>query len=58
VFNCSTVVAISNRDYQAAVLRSSQKAQDVVEDADAKAAVKEALKDVAKDFSAYQPKSN
>ena len=58
VFNCSTVVAISNRDYQAALLRSSQKAQDIVEDADAKAAVKEALKDVDKDFSSYQPKSN
>lgn len=58
VFTCATVVAVSDKDYQAALLRSSQKALDIVEDADAKAAVKEALKDVDKDFAAYQPKSN
>ena len=58
VFACATVVSISDKDYQAALLRSSQKAQDVVEDADAKAAVKEALKDIDKEFSSYQPKSN
>ena len=58
VFTCATVVAVSDKDYQAALLRSSQKAQDIVEDADAKAAVKSALQDVDKDFAAYQPKSN
>ena len=57
-FTCATVVAVSDKDYQAALLRSSQKAQDIVEDADAKAAVKSALQDVDKDFAAYQPKSN
>lgn len=58
VFNCSTVVTISDKDLQQVIQRSSQKAVDVVEDADAKAGVKEALKDIEKDFAAYKPKSN
>ncbi len=58
VFTCATVVTLSDKDYQTALLRSSKKASEIVEDADAKAAVKEALKDVDKDFATYQPKSN
>lgn len=53
VFNCSTVVMISDKDLQELALRSSKKAVDIVEDADAKAAVKESLKDIDKDFAAY-----
>ncbi len=58
VFTCAAVVTLSDKDYQTALLRSSKKASEIIEDADAKAAVKEVLKDVDKDFATYQPKSN
>ena len=57
-FNCAVVVSISGTDYQAAVSRSRRKAVDMVDETDAKAAVKESLKDLDKDFANYQPKSN
>ena len=54
VFNCSVVVGISDKDFEAALLKSSQKTPDIIEDADAKAAVKDALKDVDSEFKKYQ----
>ena len=58
VFSCVTLVVISDKDMQAALKRGSQKAQEIVEDPGAKAAVKESLKDIDKDFANYAPKSN
>ena len=58
VYNCATVVVISDKDMQVALKRASQKTADIVEDPDAKSAVKDALKDIDRDFASYQPKSN
>jgi hypothetical protein len=58
VFNCSTIVMISEKDLQTALVRSSQRAPDVIEDSDAKAAVKESLKDIDAQFKAYSNKQS
>lgn len=58
VFNCSVLVMISDRDLQQALQRSSTRAPEVVEDTEAKAAVKEALKNIDQDFKAYSSRTN
>lgn len=57
VFNCSVVVTISEKDLQIALQKSSQKTQEVIEDPEAKTAVKEALKDIDTQFKNYSAKS-
>ena len=57
IFECSSVVVISNKDMQTAIRRASHHTEDAVQDPDARAAVKEALKDVDQEFLSYQPKS-
>lgn len=58
VFNCSTLVAISDKDLRLAIKRSSQKTTEIVEDADAKAAVSQALNGIEKEYSEYVKASN
>ena len=53
VYLCSTLVSIDDLELKNAIRRTGQKATDVVEDPEAKAVVKEALKDVDKSFDSY-----
>lgn len=60
VYECQTVVAISSDDMKAALRKAAGQTPQVVEDAEAKAAVKEALKDIDSQFRSYSstPQSN
>jgi hypothetical protein len=54
VFNCSVVVSIADKDFQ----KSTRKAADeMIEDPEAKASVKESLKELDKDFSNYKSRN-
>lgn len=60
VYQCSTVVTIGDEDMKAALRKAANKTEQVQEDSEAKAVVKEALKDIDSAFNSYAsaPKSN
>lgn len=60
VYLCMTIVSLDDKDFQAAIRRAANKTEQVQEDSEAKAAVKEALKDIDSQFRSYAstPKSN
>lgn len=60
VYTCSTVVTIDDKEMQAALRRAANKTEQVQDDPEAKAAVKDALKDIDSQFRSYvaSPKGN
>lgn len=60
VYTCMTIIEIGDKDLQAALRRAANKTEQVVEDTEAKAVVKEALKDIDSQFRNYAstPKTN
>lgn len=58
VYICKMLVKIDDKSLADALRKAGNKTTDVVEDVEAKAVVKEALKDVDKTFKEYQDKSN
>jgi hypothetical protein len=58
VYLCNALVSINDLDFQKAVRRSADRAPEAIDDPDAKAAAKEALKSVDAEFKAQVSKKN
>lgn len=54
VYECQSVVAISGDDMKTALRRAAGQTPQVIEDAEAKSVVKEALKDIDSQFRSYR----
>jgi len=56
VYNCAVALSIDDKSLTEALRRAAQKTTEVIEDKEAKAAVKEALKDIDVAFKEYSSK--